>query len=224
MFSTVYPANNMKFAHTASGGIFLLEVGHFLKIIFVVERRTDLAWRAAAVFGKKKQWHSPHTMFFFCIARLRDKDLRQHGRQLYTVQSGSGNKGVRPSSAKRILLRSKQWPMPNGSYCILILLSSQFPRRSAESVRSGPAIVAPEIPTGFGRKGRGPATSLAAAGGHPHVVHQPTDVRPLGHRGRPRVSSAWAVRLVRLVDQLTPAPRTTVSNENNKPRTPPIHG
>jgi len=222
MFGTVNSVNNMKFARTACGVwrdffIWLRRI-HFLKIISVDERPTDLAWRAAAVSGKKTMAHS-NVFLFVAITRQGPTPT-----QTSAVHCALGQrKQRRPSSAKWLLLRSKQWPMPNGSYCILIILSSQFPRRSAESVHSGPAIVAPEIPTGFGRKGRDPATSLAVAGGHLHVVHRPTDVRPLGHHGRPRATSAWAVRLVRLVGQLTPAPRTALSNENNKPRTPPLH-
>lgn len=77
--------------------------------------------------------------------------------------------------------------MPNGSYSLIVFL--YYYRRSFRGDQlsrtdSGPATVGPEIPTGFGRKGRGPATSLAVAGGLSHVVHQRTDVHLLGHRGR----------------------------------------
>lgn len=65
MFGTVNFENNMKFTHTAYGRIFFtrLRRTHFLKIIFVDKRPTDLAWHAAAFFGKKTMAHS--NVFFF---------------------------------------------------------------------------------------------------------------------------------------------------------------
>lgn len=74
-------------------------------------------------------------MFFFCITRLRDKDLRQHGHQLYSVQSGSRNKGKRHQRCSYCLLQLYCCVVSNGqcptglihllcSYIIIVAVSA----------------------------------------------------------------------------------------------------
>jgi len=131
------------------------------------------------------------------------------------------HENVENKDSRHPLLRSKQWPM---GLIVLTTLISYY-RRSFRGDQLG----SPRRSSNrgarnaneFGQTDRGYEPSWTRVGGHTLAVRRPTHVRLPCHRW-PTIAVHCVGRTVgKAVGQLTPAPRTAMFNENNKPRAPP---